>query len=183
MQLSGSPVGSLTAASPSKPSSSPLRVDGATGRSRVGGRRIAAEAPPLAPPPAPLAAPGPAPANGSARQMASPSGKTPHGLLLSDMQANPHCSINTDGEAALEIRTKVFRIGAPLLRSTIPVSLGRSPSGGYGGGGYGGGGYGAPKVHSASMEDEDEDVETVLSLSDEEFEDMGALSVTLDFPC
>merc|ERR1712167_127837 len=50
--------------------------------------------------------------------------------LMSGMpQANPHCSINTDGDASAEIRTKVFRIGAPLLRSTIPVSLGRS--GGY----------------------------------------------------
>jgi len=105
---------------------------------------------------------------------------TPPGLpdaqlaLLGGGQDSPHCSITTDGDGAKaqsEIRTKVFRIGAPLLRSTIPVSLGRS---------------------SAITSDLDlvshavageEDVETVLSLSDIEVEDQGRLSVTLDFPC
>merc|ERR1719221_2127608 len=47
--------------------------------------------------------------------------------LLSMCEVNPHCAI-TANESTLnpEIRTKVFRIGAPLLRSTIPVPLGRS---------------------------------------------------------
>jgi len=76
-------------------------------------------------------------------------------------------------------------MGAPLLRSTIPVSLG------------------TPRVSEAQLlesargkrerrekreahgedDEEDSDVETVLSLSDVGIEDQGALSVTLDFPC
>lgn len=101
--------------------------------------------------------------------------------------ANPHCTISMGTDASAEIRTKVFRIGAPLLRSTIPVSLGRN--------GYGSG-YGAmqqPPVAAAtaaeqkkthgSNSDSDDEVETVLSISDAEVEDPGQLSVTLDFPC
>lgn len=112
--------------------------------------------------------------------------------LANAAQDNPHCTINTEVELGTgEIRTKVFRIGAPLLRSTIPVSLGRGP---------------APatleaeaqhnqqqgqserkrrnrRLRNARDSDDDEDVETVLSLSDVEVEDQGALSVTLDFPC
>jgi len=105
---------------------------------------------------------------------------------LATSQVNPHCSITMDTESTGEIRTKVFRMGAPLLRSTIPVSLGR-------GGGYGG--YGdakkppaapiAAKAKNAGDSDSDEDVETVLSMSDHEQDDglQGHLSVTLDFPC
>lgn len=100
-------------------------------------------------------------------------------LLASCGGVNQHCSISTDGDAATEIRTKVFRMGAPLLRSTIPVILGTSRG----------------PVTEAMMsarnervkedrgEDDDSDVETVLSLSDDGREECGALSVTLDFPC
>jgi len=109
--------------------------------------------------------------------------------LLGLSQANPHCTISTDTEKSAEIRTKVFRMGAPLLRSTIPVSLGRSattgslekcsmhlPAGKA---------ASLRKVsgHNCYEEDDDEDVETVLSLSDAEVEDQGHISVTLDFPC
>lgn len=85
-------------------------------------------------------------------------------------------SVDSDPQSQ-EIRTKVFRIGAPLLRSTIPVSLGKDPS----------------KLNQETdnvkvgkdVIPEDEDVETVLSLSDVEFdEDDGqSLAVTLDFQC
>mmetsp|Transcript_49952 Transcript_49952/g.129668 ORF Transcript_49952/g.129668 Transcript_49952/m.129668 type:complete len:93 (+) Transcript_49952:1-279(+) len=90
------------------------------------------------------------------------------------------CSISEDASAGAEIRTKVFRMGAPLLRSTIPVSLrGRRSSA-------------AGELPRGSQEPADaaerdaaggSDVETVLSLSDVELEDNAALSVTLDFPC
>eukprot|EP00929_Paragymnodinium_shiwhaense_P044947 TRINITY_DN23029_c0_g1_i2.p1 TRINITY_DN23029_c0_g1~~TRINITY_DN23029_c0_g1_i2.p1 ORF type:complete len:299 (+),score=63.96 TRINITY_DN23029_c0_g1_i2:106-1002(+) len=107
------------------------------------------------------------------------------------LQENPHCSVSAEGYPASEIRTKVFRMGAPLLRSTIPVSLGR---------GYGGG-YGAQNAApvaedttekkkkkgtagGASSDSEPEDVETVLSVSEGEGpEEAGHLAVTLDFPC
>lgn len=95
-----------------------------------------------------------------------------------------------DGQQqSTEIRTKVFRMGAPLLRSTIPVVLGSS-------------------THSARREVDDEngaarrkrkeglgedidddgddfdgsDAETILSMSEVGVEDLGALSVTFDFP-
>lgn len=91
-----------------------------------------------------------------------------------------NCTISTDAVSTSEIRTKVFRIGAPLLRSTIPVALGgvkdtkRSH-------------HKAPANRGNGAEDgsdeEASDVETVLSLSDVAVEDQGAISVTLDFPC
>lgn len=90
---------------------------------------------------------------------------------------NPHCSVNTGGYPGAEIRTKVFRIGAPLLRSTIPVSLGTSRAETP---------RGARKVPAPTDKgagDGDSDVETVMTLSDGEQEDPGSLSVTLDFPC
>mmetsp|Transcript_137039 Transcript_137039/g.273323 ORF Transcript_137039/g.273323 Transcript_137039/m.273323 type:complete len:99 (-) Transcript_137039:51-347(-) len=90
---------------------------------------------------------------------------------------NPHCSVNTGGYPGAEIRTKVFRIGAPLLRSTIPVSLGMSRAETP---------RGACKVPTSGDKvagDGDSDVETVMTLSDGEQEDPGSLSVTLDFPC
>lgn len=93
-----------------------------------------------------------------------------------------HCTVSTEADASTEIRTKVFRIGAPLLRSTIPVCLGtprqevKSARG-------------APPAResptaAAADDGGDSDVETVLSLSDVEFEEeKGSLQVTLDFPC
>lgn len=82
------------------------------------------------------------------------------------------CTIS-DNQGPTEIRTKVFRIGAPLLRSTIPVNLG-----------------GKSKDHKDSKRNpkveedrEGSDVETILSLSDGECDHEGQLSVTLDFPC
>mmetsp|Transcript_9797 Transcript_9797/g.15963 ORF Transcript_9797/g.15963 Transcript_9797/m.15963 type:complete len:247 (+) Transcript_9797:63-803(+) len=100
------------------------------------------------------------------------------GYASSDlMDANPHCSISTDVDPGAEIRTKVFRMGAPLLRSTIPVSLGRAQTAAS---------LGSSSARKQTIDDdcvEDEDVETVLSLSDAEFDDQGSLAVTLDFPC
>uniref|UniRef100_A0A7S2F0B5 Uncharacterized protein n=1 Tax=Alexandrium andersonii TaxID=327968 RepID=A0A7S2F0B5_9DINO len=84
-----------------------------------------------------------------------------------------HCTISMDGDASAEIRTKVFRMGAPLLRSTIPLSLGehsRRASAGH-----------ALNVNHGDAFDDGEE-ETVLSVSDGE-DELGALSVTLDFPC
>jgi len=164
----------------SKPSSSPKMVNG--GKNKAAGRLPTVEAPPLAPMPASDTAPGPRGVDGTAQKDRPPVGKTLCDALcetlMSDAnQGNPHCSISTEGDAAAEIRTKVFRIGAPLLRSTIPVSLGRTPAG------YGGDVVQQSNVHGDCVEGEDEGVETVLSLSDTEFEDQGALSVTLDFPC
>jgi len=121
-----------------------------------------------------------------APQDGSPSGlaKTPTHLGRDgDAMANQHCVISTEADPNAEIRTKVFRMGAPLLRSTIPVNLG------------------TPRVTEAQMlaaaaerrrqkdagsgddDTDDSDVETVLSLSDIGVDDQGALSVTLDFPC
>jgi len=94
---------------------------------------------------------------------------------------NQHCSISTEADPNAEIRTKVFRMGAPLLRSSIPISLGTPRT----------------TITEAMMsaranrprpqnEDDDDgsDVETVLSLSDAgQDECQGALTVTLDFPC
>eukprot|EP00747_Dinoflagellata_sp_TGD_P186850 gnl/TRDRNA2_/TRDRNA2_44180_c0_seq1.p1 gnl/TRDRNA2_/TRDRNA2_44180_c0~~gnl/TRDRNA2_/TRDRNA2_44180_c0_seq1.p1 ORF type:complete len:315 (-),score=57.46 gnl/TRDRNA2_/TRDRNA2_44180_c0_seq1:98-1042(-) len=93
-----------------------------------------------------------------------------------------HCSIATEVDSAStgEIRTKVFRMGAPLLRSTIPVQIGRSGTGTV---------PPTPRVEAAASldedrtDDEDDDVETVLSLSDVEMEDQVSLAVTMDFPC
>lgn len=83
---------------------------------------------------------------------------------LHDIEGCQHASVTLGNDPCAEIRTKVFRIGAPLLRSTIPVSMGNPP-------------------HETQGLTGEEDVETVLSLSDVEFEDQGSLVVTLDFPC
>ncbi|CAE7483572.1 unnamed protein product [Symbiodinium natans] len=81
-----------------------------------------------------------------------------------------HCTISEGG--ASEIRTKVFRIGAPLLRSTIPVTVGgRRESKGVN-----------MAQHKVDKED-GSDVETILSLSEGECAEEAQLSVTLDFPC
>jgi len=148
--------------------SSALRPSGTTGRSSVEGERATPT---------------------SARRSSAASGRTGDAgkpempsAALNFAKDNPHCSISTDGDGPTEIRTKVFRIGAPLLRSTIPVALGRSPTASSLG----------EHMQSVDREDpesrykvmdNDEDVETVLSLSDVEVEDQGSLSVTLDFPC
>lgn len=110
-----------------------------------------------------------------------------------DMQSMVHCSVTTEGTAAQEIRTKVFRMGAPLLRTTIPVVIG-GRGGGYPGGypdaatngskgpGYGGGGNDLP-IAPAAKEEDASDVETVISMDDMDCADPIAISVTLDFPC
>ena len=87
-----------------------------------------------------------------------------------DISPNAQCTIS-EGHGPSEIRTKVFRIGAPLLRSTIPVTLGGKKD--------------AKPISKVEGDDEKDgsDVETILSLSDGEREDEGQLSVTLDFPC
>lgn len=90
----------------------------------------------------------------------------------SDISPNAQCTIS-EGYGPSEIRTKVFRIGAPLLRSTIPVTLGGKkdvkPT---------------SKVEGCEGDEKDgSDVETILSLSDGEHAEEGQLSVTLDFPC
>lgn len=90
-------------------------------------------------------------------------------------EANLQCTITTEQDGSNEIRTKVFRIGAPLLRSTIPVSLGgyaKDPKRGME----------VPVVANAVDDDDGSDVETVLSLSECGAEDQGQISVTLDFP-
>lgn len=93
--------------------------------------------------------------------------------------ANHQCSISLDAPQSAEIRTKVFRMGAPLLRSTIPVTLG------------------TPRLSEVEMlsaarctkkqnqgdGDADSDAETILSLSEVGIDDIGTLSVTFDFPC
>jgi len=104
---------------------------------------------------------------------------------IQDAMGNHQCTVSPSGEAASAgIRTKVFRMGAPLLRSTIPLTLS------------------SPRQTEASIlaaaEDrarrqaeagadesdyEGSDVETVLTMSDNGADDKGALSVTLDFPC
>ena len=91
--------------------------------------------------------------------------------LAPDALATPsaHCTISEGGGS--EIRTKVFRIGAPLLRSTIPVSIGGRRESKTA--------KTAPQVNSG----DGSDVETILSLSEEECAEEGQLSVTLDFPC
>lgn len=122
----------------------------------------------------------------SAPPVAQPSqDKTLMGIMQAqndlDGNSNPHCTISTDGDAGAEIRTKVFRMGAPLLRSTIPVSL-SSPRGEKQKLDKASKIAKAPRAHNG--ENDDSDVETVHSLSDLECEDQGvALSVTLDFPC
>ena len=93
-------------------------------------------------------------------------------VLAPAVSPNAHCTIS-ESQGSSEIRTKVFRIGAPLLRSTIPVSLGGKNK--------------DAKVVKTPPGDENEkdgsDIETILSLSDGEVEHEGQLSVTLDFPC
>jgi hypothetical protein len=74
--------------------------------------------------------------------------------------------------SASEIRTKVFRMGAPLLRSTIPLNMNV--------------GRPAPEERKEKPEAKDDgdasDVESVLSSSELGVDDIGALNVTLDFP-
>lgn len=86
------------------------------------------------------------------------------------------CAISTVHSGSSEIRTKVFRMGAPLLRSTIPVSLGSNRR--------------AEEQQeqrqrreNADGEEGDSDAESVLSVSEGGADDQCALSVTLDFPC
>mmetsp|Transcript_24609 Transcript_24609/g.56795 ORF Transcript_24609/g.56795 Transcript_24609/m.56795 type:complete len:171 (+) Transcript_24609:68-580(+) len=85
------------------------------------------------------------------------------------------CAVSVNGVES-EIRTKVFRMGAPLLRSTIPVSLGRTARE-------------DEHVQTRSTQagllvnDEDDEAETVLSMSDCDMADQGSLAVTMDFPC
>eukprot|EP00435_Cladocopium_sp_Y103_P059101 s938_g21.t1 len=89
-----------------------------------------------------------------------------------DISPNAQCTIS-EGYGPSEIRTKVFRIGAPLLRSTIPVTLGGKKDA-------------KPTSQVEGFEGDDKDgsdVETILSLSDGEHAEEGQLSVTLDFPC
>ena len=90
----------------------------------------------------------------------------------SDISPNAQCTIS-EGYGPSEIRTKVFRIGAPLLRSTIPVTLGGKKDA-----------KPTSKVEGFEGDEKDgSDVETILSLSDVEHAEEGQLSVTLDFPC
>ncbi|CAE8627549.1 unnamed protein product, partial [Polarella glacialis] len=125
-----------------------------------------------------------APASGyaSASSSAPFAGFRPRLPMPDSGNTSAQCSISSDG-ASSEIRTKVFRMGAPLLRSTIPVSLGNSRNV-------------APTDEASSWrkskaagsgegdEDEGSDVETILSLSDVGCDDdQAVLSVTLDFPC
>lgn len=90
-------------------------------------------------------------------------------LPKSDISPSAQCSIS-EGYGSSEIRTKVFRIGAPLLRSTIPVTLGSKSKE-------------AQPSSKITDEKDGSDVETILSLSDGECDHEGQLSVTLDFPC
>lgn len=68
-------------------------------------------------------------------------------------------------------------MGAPLLRTTIPVMLG-TPSKAR---------AAAKAQQAAALPTQDDDggsdVETIISLDDCDVEDYGQLSVTLDFPC
>ncbi|CAJ1380971.1 unnamed protein product [Effrenium voratum] len=89
-------------------------------------------------------------------------------VSTSETSPNAQCTV-AEGQASTEIRTKVFRIGAPLLRSTIPVTLGKSRD--------------TKQTAASTGEKDGSDVETILSLSDAEAVDEGHLSVTLDFPC
>lgn len=94
--------------------------------------------------------------------------------------ASADCSISEDPSGSAEIRTKVFRRGAPLLRSTIPVSLRGRGGADLRGRGAPPGGRGA----GADQEAGDSDVESVMSLSDaDEFVDMTSISVTLSVSC
>eukprot|EP00441_Pelagodinium_beii_P025323 CAMPEP_0197659392 /NCGR_PEP_ID=MMETSP1338-20131121/47486_1 /TAXON_ID=43686 ORGANISM="Pelagodinium beii, Strain RCC1491" /NCGR_SAMPLE_ID=MMETSP1338 /ASSEMBLY_ACC=CAM_ASM_000754 /LENGTH=255 /DNA_ID=CAMNT_0043236293 /DNA_START=24 /DNA_END=791 /DNA_ORIENTATION=- len=122
-----------------------------------------------------------------AKLVASPSPSEPSsspkikGSMDSENGPNGYCTISTEPDGVSEIRTKVFRIGAPLLRSTIPVILGSAPRAK--------GENDVPELRprrgkSQSCDDDGSDVETILSLSDQEDAvDGGQLSVTLDFPC
>lgn len=105
----------------------------------------------------------------------SPKKSPKAGRAAQGTEANLQCAISTEQDGSNEIRTKVFRIGAPLLRSTIPVSLGgyaKDPKRGME----------APVVANAVDDNDGSDVETVLSLSECGAEDQGQISVTLDFP-
>ena len=108
----------------------------------------------------------PSVAPSSVQNSAIPPAFAPQGLAV----PSAHCKISEGG--ASEIRTKVFRIGAPLLRSTIPVSIGgRRDS------------KNMKSVQRPVENGDGSDVETILSLSEEECAEEGQLSVTLDFPC
>lgn len=94
---------------------------------------------------------------------------------------NPHCTISADRDGTTEIRTKVFRMGAPLLRTSIPVSLGLSREGRRLAEEQAN--DRTPKAAHDEEDGEGSDMETILSLSDIGVDDQGTLSVTLDFPC
>lgn len=87
-------------------------------------------------------------------------------------------SIVTEGHPCTEIRTKVFRMGAPLLRSTIPIQLGtRRPSMVESMGGK------DREMRRDSGSDAGSDAEMVLADDDDiGVEDLGTFSVTFDFP-
>lgn len=97
--------------------------------------------------------------------------------------SNPRCTISSEADGSSEIRTKVFRMGAPLLRSTIPVALGtrRSSTSSFADVAV------SPTAKTADGRgvdaDSASDAEEILSMSDGCMEDQGTLSVTLDFPC
>lgn len=104
-------------------------------------------------------------------------------MCLAQCSPDPRCTVSAETDIG-QIRTKVFRMGAPLLRSTIPVALGArraSASSAASTEGQASPIY-MPKDRAA-CDNEGSDVETILSVSDLDMEDQGTLSVTLDFPC
>eukprot|EP00438_Fugacium_kawagutii_P026749 Skav205695 [mRNA] locus=scaffold2655:199518:200186:- [translate_table: standard] len=106
---------------------------------------------------------------GANKKLPGESGSAAQSSPKNDISPNAQCTIS-EGYGPAEIRTKVFRIGAPLLRSTIPVTLGGKKDV-------------KPMTKVEGDEKDSSDVETILSLSDGEGEAEGQLSVTLDFPC
>jgi len=92
------------------------------------------------------------------------------------------CSVQTAPSAGAggnsEIRTEVFRVGAPLLRSTISLSMNMTRTASEK--------NATDEKDAAGRRDEDEDgsdVESVRSSSEIGLDDLGTLKVTLDFPC
>jgi len=141
---------------------------------------------------------------GSTKTAGYPAGPCPRLLQQSDLAQKPETALAADVKGALcsvqmapdagpggnsDIRTKVFRVGAPLLRSTIPLSISMGRSGGTSAATRAAtasepaapSGQGAPGHRD---EDEDmSDVESVRSSSEIGVDDLGTLKVTLDFPC
>lgn len=75
----------------------------------------------------------------------------------------------------VEIRTKLFRMGVPLLRSTIPLQSGTRRQRGS---------RALAVSHSVRDGSEsDSDAESVLSVSEAGSDDVGSLAVTFDFSC